>query len=242
MEFDGTTSHSFDRLITSFVSAWTEYSVASWIQSDVTNTDKGWFNLAEPDGSDSRGGVRYDAAGVNGGGTNLMKFGVVFTGGGGVQVESANNSQSTNLQFVVGRWKSGSPCEIFVDGVVSTPTAQDAGVVATLDGNLFNKVVLGRGPKENVGGSWDGHVYDHRVYNRWLTDEEIMTMFVLRGADANYDNISLWYRETGLAPGVSVPTTTDLLKDVTINELHLTANATGIVESDRPLKYQRRII
>ena len=121
--FSGT-SEVLYRTVTNYGDGWSAYTVISWIKSDLTNSDQGWFGLGAPNGSDRFCGPRYDANGT-GGGTNLLKFALYIDTGGpsaDAVVESANNTQTTNVQFVVGRWQSGSAPQLWLDGVQSTPT------------------------------------------------------------------------------------------------------------------------
>lgn len=233
---------SLIRAVTNYANGWSGYTVASWIKSNLTNNDQGWFNLAAPDQSDNHGAVRYDAGGANGGGTNTMKFGLLTSGTvANPQVESASNVQTANVQFVVGRWSSGNQIEIWIDGVQPTPGYQTAVETGTIVGTTYTQLTLGAGPKETLTQTWDGIVYEHRVYNRALSQGEIETMYALWGADMNIDGLQLWYRDSGLSPGTTIPTTSNLIKDESMGGQHLTAAAAATVAAETVLS-QRRMI
>lgn len=185
---------------------WTEYTITSWIKSNVTNTDQGWVNFTDPNGQDRFGGPRYDQTGANGGASQCMKFGLEINGSEKV-VESRPNVQTTDLQFIVGRWRSGDPTELFIDNDASGFTDQSSAVTGSIsDGS---DIILGAGPKESSTTSWDGVVYEVRVFERWLTDAEIETMYTLKGKDDFYDGLRLWYRMLGTSFGQSPSTIYD---------------------------------
>jgi len=158
-------------------------TVAAWIKSDLTNTDKGFIIFETPSGADDRD-MRYDAAGGTGGAVNCMKMGVtVATDDGDViqQLESSENSQTTEWQHVAMVWSSGQAMQLYINGSPDVPTATGEPTTGepatgTLTGN--DTVIIGRGGKD-TGGSWDGLVDDVRIYDRALTQEDIALL--LRG-------------------------------------------------------------
>ncbi len=225
------------RTVVNYANGWSGYTVASWIKSNLTTDDQGWFNLAAPDGSDNHGGVRYDAGGASGGGTDTLKFGLT-TSAGILQIETANSTQSTSLQFVVGRWSSGNQIEIWIDGAFPTPVYQTTVGTGTITGTTFTQITLGAGPKETGTQTWDGEVYEVRVYDRSLSQGEIETMYALRGADTNFGGLHLWYRDVALSPGTSIPTTSDYVKDMSVYGQHLTATTTTTA-AENPLTTRR---
>ncbi len=234
------TGGRYTRTVSNFANGWSGYTVTSWIKSDLTLDDQGWFNLMEPDQSDTAGGVRYDAGGASGGGTDTMKFGL-FTSGAvsNPQVETANNVQTTEVQFVVGRWSSGEQIEIWIDGVQPTPVYQTAIETGTIVGTTYTQITLGAGPKETVGQNWDGTIYETRVYNRALSQGEIESMYAMRGSDTILNGLQLWYRDSGIAAGTTIPTTTNLIKDLSGAGQHLTASAADTTAAEIAIAYQR---
>ncbi len=113
--------------------------------------------------------MRYDMAGLNGGGTDVLKM-VVTSTGGEQQLESSNNLQTTEWQHVAMTWSSGQELKFYVNGVLDLPTANDAGAAGTLSGNV--KLIIGKGAKD-ISGGWDGMIDDVRIYNIALSDAEI---------------------------------------------------------------------
>lgn len=233
--FDGVDDR-LKKTVTNFASGWTEYTIASWIKSDVSGNDKGWCNLAPTTSNDSYGGIRYDVAGVSGGGTNVMKFGVLI-GASQIQCESASSVQTTSLQHVVGRWKSNAQAELWIDGSITAHTFQTAAKAGSID-NGNNEIVLGAGPKDGAGGGWDGDIYEVRVYNRWLSQEEIETLYNTRGTDNIVQGLELKYGKISGSFGGTIPTTSNLIKDLSGNGNHLTASGNPKY-ADNPIKYRK---
>jgi len=231
-----------DRLlksVTNFASGWTEYTVATWIKSNVTGTDRGWCNLETPTGSDGRGGLRYDISGAGGGGTNVIHFGV-RVGATSIKCESASSVQTTSLQHVVGRWKSNAQAEIWIDGSMTVHTFQTTAKVGSIDAG-YNEITLGVGSKYVVGGGWDGDVYEYRVYDRWLSQAEIETLYNCRGTDNIVQGLQFKYGGIIGSSGTTIPTTTDLIPDLSGNGYHLTASGNPKF-ADNPIKTKRSIL
>jgi len=156
----------------------TEVTVTAWVKSDVTNTDKGIWIGRQPDGSDTVCGLRYDASGASGGGTNLMKTGfTVDTGVSNVtiQLEASNNSQTTEWQFLAVTWKSGEQVELYIDGIKDTPTYQDPAQNGSISGTTG--VRIGLGAKDTGATGWDGMIDEFVVYDRKLSDEQILALY-----------------------------------------------------------------
>jgi hypothetical protein len=150
-------------------------SVSVWVKSDVTNTDKGFIICEPPDGSDESITIRYDAAGASYQGTNLMKMGITTTGGI-VQLESSNNSQTTDWQHLVMTWSSGQDIRFYIDGLEDTPAGRDANTVGTITG--VTALIVGKGGKDTASNQgWDGLIDDVRIYNYALSDVEIAYLF-----------------------------------------------------------------
>jgi hypothetical protein len=151
-------------------------SYGAWIKSNVVDTDAGFIIFANPSGNDQRG-IRYDSAGSNGGGTNVIKYGVA-TEEGSHENESAANVQTTQWQHIMVTWTSGQAAKLYINGILDTPTDEDDIISGTTIG--YTDVIVGRGGKDE-DGSWDGLVDDFRVYEVALTAQEVQT--VMNGGD-----------------------------------------------------------
>jgi hypothetical protein len=140
-----------------------------WIKSRVTNSDKGFIDGEAPSGNDSFCTIRYDAAGANGGGTNVMKMGINSTSGE-QQWETANNTQTTEWQHVTMTWESGVGIRFYINGTLDTPSNVQAAGTGTITG--CSTLIVGQGGKD-AGGGWNGFIDDVRIYTRALTADEV---------------------------------------------------------------------
>ena len=149
LEFDGVDDYVEDPDGELYINGLTAFTASAWIKSDVTGTDRGFLHTIVPDNSDSVLGIRYDAAGSQGGGTNVIKVGVSVNGTNQL-LESSNNIQTTNWQHVVVTWSSGNQLALYLDGSLDTPLYNEAGVT----GSLSNATTLfvGQGGKDDVNG------------------------------------------------------------------------------------------
>ena len=77
----------------------TSFSVALWVKSDQDMTDSGFIDGRDPGGDDTVLGIRYDKAGFEAGGKNLLKAGIT-TSGGVQRLETSNETQSTDWQHL----------------------------------------------------------------------------------------------------------------------------------------------
>jgi len=179
LECDGRDDYVVNQTIADRLNGLHALTVALWVRSDVTNTDRGFIHLEDPHGTDDRG-MRYDAQGGSGGGVNLIKIGVTSNAPGGrmpgrQQLESSSDIQTTEWQHVAMTWSSGRPLHLYVNGTLDTPTFNEQGLIGSLTG--YTKLIVGRGgkygsPSTDARG-WDGLIDDVRIYNRALGPEQI---------------------------------------------------------------------
>ncbi|MHC4088351.1 MAG: LamG domain-containing protein, partial [Planctomycetota bacterium] len=164
-------------------------TIALWVKSDVVGTDRGFIHFEDPCGHDNRG-MRYDAMGVSGGGTNLIKVGVTSDAAGGPvgwpgrqQLESSSNVQTNDWQHLAMTWSSGKQLKLYINGLLDTPTYNEPALTGVLTG--YKKVIIGRGGKyAPPAGGWDGLIDDVRIYDRALSKEQINTQMI--GLMAHY--------------------------------------------------------
>jgi hypothetical protein len=169
LEFDGDGDRVVDNTAASYLNGLDAITVCMWIKSDVVGTDKGFIDGENPDGSDNVVTMRYDSAGANGGGTDVLKLAVTSTGGE-QQLESSNNAQTTDWQHVAMVWSSGEQLKFYINGVLDVPTDNQPATTGITTG--CTKLIIGAGGKDADGG-WDGLIDDVRIYDRVLTAEEI---------------------------------------------------------------------
>ena len=203
----GATSQiTYGSAITNGLSAVT---VVMWIKSDLTNTDRGFFqtlSTAISGGQDQPLCLRYDAAGATGGGSNLIKCAVDTTDKTNNGLESANGVQTTALQCLILDWEVGDRERLYIDGVETTPThapPTHTGTTVNADG-----VWMHRGGKDG-SNCWDGICYELRIYNRKLSAAERQNIVTQRGQDTIRNGLILqWHGDQG-APGTTVSSVTD---------------------------------
>jgi hypothetical protein len=115
--------------------------------------------------------MRYDAAGGDGGGDDVIKYGV-NTSGGNEEDESSALIQTTEWQHIVMTWQSGAGLKLWVNAVLNTPSSDKGPVSGVLTD--YTKILVGKGSKDAAAdASWDGRIDDVRIYDSVLTEGEI---------------------------------------------------------------------
>lgn len=148
-------------------------TISVWVNADSTGVDNSILGTLLGSNQDDSSGLRYDAAGFLGGGTNLIKFAVKNKSGSSSVGESASNVQTTGWQHIVLRWSSGSAPDLFIDGSETAYTSAPASLSGTAD---FPNFYIGAGLRDGPG-EWDGVIDDVRLYNRVLADWEIAALY-----------------------------------------------------------------
>ena len=194
LDFDGVDDYVEDPDGELYINGLTEFTASAWIKSDVTGTDRGFLHTMVPDNSDSVLGIRYDAAGSQGGGTNVIKVGISVNGTNQL-LESSNNIQTTNWQHVVVTWSSGNQLALYLDGSLDTPLYNEAGVT----GSLTNATTLfiGKAGKDDVNGGWDGQIDQVRLYDRVLSAAEISALAATAPSGCAVGPVAHWDFDEG---------------------------------------------
>ena len=123
--------------------------------------------------------MRYDSSGANGGGVNVLKMGVTTTVGVR-QLETSNNSQTTEWQHVIMTWQSGAIIRCYLNGLEDTPTDVDGAVNGVLTG--FGEVILGRGGKDDAASEgWDGLIDEVYVFDYAMDFAEAAHFYISQG-------------------------------------------------------------
>lgn len=218
----------------------TECTLSTWIKSNVTGVDLGWITHAVPDGRDRFLNMRYDAAGLNSGTTNCIKVGIELNGGDELNMETVSGLQTTDWQHVAYRWQSGSDIEVYVDGELSNaPNGSSGTNTGTISG--FDRIIIGKGVKEETpGASWDGLIDDVRLYNRYLSPEEIQTIYATAGVDNIVNGLVYRFIFNELSAGSTIPTTTGFVKGSTIEDNELTASGGTLSYGEKFVRYDRK--
>ena len=172
IRFDGNSEGAIVENGTDLLNGLDAFTIALWVKSNEIYTDKGFIFPTTPNGNDEIFSIRYDATGLDGDGTNVIKAGITTTGGKQVY-ESASDVQSTEWQHIALTWRSGRGLTLYINGVLDQPTFNSNAT----EGKLKNvkRVLIGRGAKDE-NGSWDGLIDELRLYNRVLSPKEILDL------------------------------------------------------------------
>ena len=156
----------------SYINGNTEFTLFYVIQSDQTNSDRGFFDTQTPNTTDDVLALRYDEEGVQGSATNLIKAGILNDVGDN-KLESFSDIQTTQGQILSLDWQSGQEYNLVVDGVLNNPSAISQPPSGTI--NSANTVIVGKGPKDapdTPGRSWDGYIAEVILFDRFLPVSE----------------------------------------------------------------------
>lgn len=210
LEFDGDN----DRIIVndaSFLGGLDALTFSAWIKCSATLPyDIGFFKTNEDYGDDNGIGIRYDASGLYGGGTQIIKCGISINGDD-YQTETSNFSQTNDWQHILMTWKSGdNVILIYLDGKEDIPTANvvngnpfSGPIIGVTDTTDVTKILFGTGAKGSSSSGWQGALEDLRFYNRKLSANEVQTIFSLRGNDNILDGLIFRYLFHELSPNIT---------------------------------------
>lgn len=175
-DFDGTDDILEDADGEAYINGLSAFTLSVWVQSDLTNIDKGIFHTIQPNGNDDVLTIRYDSAGAYGGGTQVIKAGVTVSGNV-QQTESQSNVQTTNWQHLLMTWTSGDDIEFYINGVPDVPTFKGALQSGLISG--ANTVLVGTGANQfDTGvGPWNGRIDNLDIWDRVLSNSEINQLF-----------------------------------------------------------------
>ena len=176
LDFDGSGDYVEDADGENYLNGQSALTVSAWIKSSSASTNAGFLIGLVPDGGDTSITMRYDSAGATGSGTNVLKMAVSTSGaaGDGQQLESSNNSQTTDWCHVCMTWAEDTQIKFYINGVLDTPTASQNLPVTTGTTSQNTTFIVGRGGKDQSATSgWNGLIDDVRIYKRVLTQGEI---------------------------------------------------------------------
>ena len=171
--FDGTSSnYLLDEDAESYINGVTAFTFAAWIKGDGLGTDKGFYYLRDPNGSDEYG-FRHDAA-LQGQANQANGLrGGLRTTGGTQRWESLPNAQTTDWQHVAITWTSGQNAQVYLDGQPVAPGWISAAVAGSLRDT--QRLFIGRGSQDG-NGAWSGLIDDFRIYGAALAPAEVLAL------------------------------------------------------------------
>ncbi len=155
-------------------------TVSTWVKSSSADTDSGWLNARNPAGGGDPMQFRYDRQAFKSNGISRNMQFQIWTSDGNMLYETAANVQTTEWQHVVLTWQSGELPNVYLDGVLDTPSwAGTSDVQGQTSSGVISSVetlIVGRSAKDN-NGSWNGRLDDLRIYNRALDQAEVTQLF-----------------------------------------------------------------
>ncbi len=161
IEFNGTSGMRLeDTDAENYLNGLDELTIFFVLESDIINTDQGFWTTTTPSGTDNVFTIRYDDTGDNGGGDNVIKTGMRDLPVAFAQ-ESFEDAQTTSGQIVMLKWKSEENYELYVDGVLSNPTFFQnipTGVLTSV-----TTAIIGQG-EQDASSSWDGLIAEVILY------------------------------------------------------------------------------
>jgi len=172
---DGTNDYIENTSIQNSLNGLTEITVALWVKSDLTHTDKGFVNGVDPNGQDNPLTLRYDKAGASTGRSQVIKIGITTTSGD-VSQESTASAQTTSWQHIAMTWKSGESLKLYIDGVLDE---ENTSTIRTGSLSGIQKLLVGKGSKDSGTASWDGLIDDFRIYDEALGQPAIAQLLLL---------------------------------------------------------------
>lgn len=176
LEFAGSDDYVVDADAETYLNGLTAITVSAWVKADTTGTDRAFLNGEDPagDGTDDKLSFRYDVAGYEGGGSNLLKAGLTINGTER-NIESSSNVQTTGWQHLVLTWQTGDTMRLYINGQENALTSPEP----IISGQLTNiqGLWLGGGPKAD----WDGQLDEVAIWGRQLSAAEVEDLY-LRGA------------------------------------------------------------
>ncbi|MEZ5848002.1 MAG: Ig-like domain-containing protein [Geminicoccaceae bacterium] len=142
----------------SFLNGLTEIEICAQVRSAATGVDARILAQGPHTGAQGAHGVllTYDAIGYQGGAADVITA-VIATDAGAVRIESGAGVQTTGIQHIALRWKSGSQIEMEIDGRPTVPSwvGTIVGGVVTADATLSGAIRLPAGSFELGGRSTD---------------------------------------------------------------------------------------
>jgi hypothetical protein len=176
--FGGDGDYIVDEYAENYLNGLSAITVCMWIKADQVGTDRGFIDCVEPDGRDQMVTIRHDSAGASWGGRNVFKMAVTSTldpnNNYEQQLESSNNSQTTDWQHIAMSWKSANVIRFYINGREDTPSGRtepndNSGTITGCQ-----KLIIGKGSNDQgTTTGWKGMIDDVRIYNIALSENEV---------------------------------------------------------------------
>ena len=194
------------------------FTAQAWINSTAVATDKGFIAVGSVNGLDSGlgFGIRYDAQGFIGGGTNVVTVEQQHTDGRS-RLESSNDVQTTQNQSVYLTWQSGELTSLHIDGALSLPTSQSTVPRSGPTDFANGPLTIGTGARDTNNGGWSGLIDEVRFSATGLSTDWIQTEYL------NHADPALFYGLGGenafgdtIIPPIALPESIETDQDAAI--------------------------
>ena len=94
-------------------------TVSTWFEADAVSTNPGIYTLNNAgieNAGDAYTRIRFDSSGASGGGTNVLKAGILNDSASFINGETMSGDASTDWTLMHHSWESGSVFEVHIDG------------------------------------------------------------------------------------------------------------------------------
>lgn len=219
-------------------------SICCWARNDdPIGNDNGIFTTKNPpDGSDTQIGLRYDASGFAGGGSDLLKASLTTTLGGYVLETESDLQESGTWQHICLTWSNDDILRLFVNGSEVSYTANQSPLMSSIMSDTITGVSLfqvGVGSKgSNTSEGWEGAIDDVRIYGRVLSSEEIFSMYSLSGRDNIQTELLVKY--TLSEKTIDATATANDIIDVSGNGYNMDVVVGSPMYTESPYTYNRK--
>ncbi|MDP7288698.1 MAG: Ig-like domain-containing protein, partial [Phycisphaerae bacterium] len=165
----------------SYINGLGGFTFAAWIKADSIGSDRGFYYVRDPNGSDEYG-FRHDAALQNQGNQPNGFRGGIRTTGGTQRWESTSGVQTTEWQHFAVTWASGQNIQVYLDGVSVWAGWIDPARAGTIRSS--SRMIIGRGSQDG-SSSWQGLIDDVRIYGAALTQVQVTALIDPRPVTQN---------------------------------------------------------
>lgn len=205
LDFNGTDQvGDMGRSIGSFRNI-SEFSISAWVRSRTTLGDRDVGGLSTGNaGGVPNGRARASIEMKN---NAMLNYAVRANDAEGDPnasgPETATGAFTADEKFFyVGRVNLLIPTGDIFKNAVNITSLFDDELTANVTSNTESDSGSIGGNTDFLDTFWDGTIEDMRLYSRWLTDDEILSMYTLKGNDGIVLNLEQAYRLNEYAPGV----------------------------------------
>jgi hypothetical protein len=176
-------SQGFQTAAVSGIAGLPAFTVSTWYESDNIGNNQGIYSLDDNGvavNNDDYTRARFDSAGFEGSGTNVLKLVVRNEAGEFQNIETATNDATTNWTLFHHRWSAGASQEALLNGAGTVNTYTAPAISGTL---LSDQLTIGGGGQVEY---FDGIMDEFRVASTSLSDAWIAAEYVNQSTTTNF--------------------------------------------------------